>query len=237
MNRYENWLQCPPKDPNRILRTSDIWQRPRKHLNKPNFNLNVSDIEGARPRPEKSNLGNRIVNPLNPQYEWSKINMSKPLNCHAKFMRDTLDISDIWGTKPSKNITYSCKQRDNMNYRDIERSYAGWKGKYRKKKIQKRDKYKFDKLSVSDINNDFTGVNRFKTTRCTNPLQPQYKYNNSKRSGLLKLNNNNNNNNNNNKENINILGNIKGSSSSFMNKYTNRNGNEFNLRTNDILGA
>ena len=114
-----NWLKCPQKDPSRILRTSDIYQRPRKLLNKPNYNLNVSDIEGAQPRPEKSNLGKRKVNPLNPEYKWSKVAVPEP--AATKFSRNSMDVSDIYGAQPSRCITYSCKQRDNMNGRDIER--------------------------------------------------------------------------------------------------------------------
>eukprot|EP01083_Nonionella_stella_P246288 855262_1 len=179
MDQHPNWLKCPPKDPNRILRSDDIWQLPRTYFNKPNFNLNVSDIEGARPRPEKSNLGNRRVNPLNPEYKWSTVDVSKPPT--PKFLRDTLNISDIWGAQPSRCITYSCKQRDNMNYKDIDRSYAGWN----RNQNNRKNPSKYDALNVKDINTDCDGINRLRGNRCTNPLEPHYEYNHSKTSGLL----------------------------------------------------
>ena len=222
-----NWLKCPSKDPNRSLRTSDIWQYPRKYLNKPNYNLSVSDIDGAQPRPQKSNLGIRRVNPLNPNYKWSKTNVISPKP--LKFLRNTLNIDDIWGAKPARCGPYSIKQRDNMNYKDIDKSFAGWNiNQYKRKNYSK-----FNQLNVKDINNDFIGIHRLKGNRCTNPLDPQYQYNQTRKSGLLKSSQSVTTTNKNN--NKNILGSIKGSKPQILNRFTNRD--EFNLRTHDIYGA
>ena len=219
-----NWLKCPPKDPNRLLQTSDIYQRPRKLLNKPNFNLNVSDIEGAQPRPEKSNLGKRKVNPLNPEYKWSTVTVPEPET--AKFQRDSMDVSDIWGAQPSRCITYACKQRNNMNYKDIDRSYAGWNTQ----KYKRTNNAKYDQLNVADINSDHIGLNRLRGNRCTNPLEPQYEYDASQKTGLLTAGSGTNEN-----AKKNILGAVKGSKHRICHKNLNRD--SYNLRTNDIDGA
>lgn len=222
MNGDKNWLKCPPKDPNRMLRTADIWQKPRRYVNKPNYNLDVSDIEGAQPKPEKSNMGIRKVNPLNPEYSWCTSKVIEPLQ--TKFLRNTLNIDDIYGAKPSRTGPYSIKQRDSMNFKDIDKSYSGWnKTQYKRKNYSKHDA-----LNVKDINNNYIGINRLRGNRCTNPLQPEYQYNNSKKSGLLSNNNNDN-------RNINILGFVKGSKPSKLNRFLNKD--EFNLRTEDIVGA
>ena len=224
MDGHTNWLKCPPKDPNRMLRTADIWQYPRKYLNKPHYNLDVSDIEGAQPRPEKSNLGARKVNPLNPEYSWSTTKLIEPPT--TKFLRNTLNIDDIWGAKPARTGPYSIKQRDSMNFKDIDKSYAGWNKNHHKR----RNYTKYDPLNVKDINHDFIGINRFQTrgNRCTNPLQPEYEYNRSRKSGLLSsiLQQS---------QSQNILGFVKGSRPSKLNRFINKD--EFNLRTSDIKGA
>lgn len=226
MDTDQNWMQCPPKDPNRNLRTNDIWQRPRQYLNKPHYNLSVADIEGAQPRPEKSNLGNRRVNPLNPTYSWSKV---EPVPApQPKFLRDTMDISDIWGAQPARCITYSCAQRDSMNFRDIERSYAGWN----RNQYQRKKGHKIDAMNVRDINADHIGMNRMKRgNRCTNPLDPKYEYDHLRKSGLSTLSTDKTPK----EQKRNILGGVKGSKSQILNPYFHRD--EFNLRTNDIEGA
>jgi len=236
MDSNHNWMQCPAKDPNRNLRTDDIWQRPRQYLNKPHYNLSVADIEGAQPRPEKSNLGNRRVNPLNPTYSWSKVEPNPAPQ--PKFLRDAMDISDIWGAQPARCITYSCAQRDSMNFRDIERSYAGWnRNQHRRQKG-----HKIDAMNVRDINADHIGMNRLKRgKRCTNPLDPQYEYDHLRKSGLLQstgaasTGSSTSTNQSVQKPKRNILGGVKGSKSEIMNPFFHRD--EFNLRTNDIEGA
>ena len=194
--------------------------------------MSVADIEGAQPRPEKSNLGNRRVNPLNPTYSWSKV---EPVPApKPKFLRDSMDNSDIWGAQPARCITYSCTQRDSMNFRDIDRSYSGWnRNQYHRKKG-----HKIDALNVHDINSDHIGMNRLKRgKRCTNPLNPQYEYDHSRKSGLRRSAGSKASSTKSTatKPKRNILGGIKGSKSQILNPYFHRD--EFNLRTNDIEGA
>lgn len=225
---HPSLMKCPQRDPNRCFQTSDIWQKTQPLLNKPNFNLDVSDIDGAQPKPQRSFSGNRHVNPLNPKYDWS--HKSVPVCEVPKFIRCSMDNSDIWGARPSRCVTTSCKQRDSLNFRDIEQSFAGWKLTHDKNV----DKQVRNSLDISDINSNQDGISRLRGNRCTNPLQPEYEYDHKRKSGLgneMKSET---------KEKTetnskNIVGHVSGSKSKFFNHFINKP--DFVLRTDDITGA
>jgi hypothetical protein len=90
--------------------------RPRKlhvGLNKPS-NFLVNDIEGAHPA-SRTFHSRRCVNPLSPKYDLpTYVEHPAPVN---KFIRDSLDNSDLEGAQPRKPILY--KTRDNINVSDI----------------------------------------------------------------------------------------------------------------------
>ena len=83
-----------------------------KNVNKPDFIYSNKDIEFSVPRGHHVFQNNRHLNPLNPEYKLPSY--SEPnIEYNQKFIRDTLDISDIEGAQ-TKNY-YKYKFHDNIN--------------------------------------------------------------------------------------------------------------------------
>lgn len=122
--QYPQYIVSPKNTQQKLHTESHEWTKSR--------NLDVSDIEGAQPRPERSHFGHRHVNPLNPVYEWGNHVVITPPP-EPRFLRDNLNISDIDGSKPKPSIYATKQTRDIMNVRDIEGTFAGWNTKHWKK--------------------------------------------------------------------------------------------------------
>jgi len=162
-------LKFPSKNSCFSLTTSDIVFPRQTYYNKPCRNLDVSDIEGARPRPKRS-IGVRLTNPLEPEY----LLPSYSTNTHKppKFVRDSISVADIQGAQPCLTFEAQMKTRDHMDYSDIGKCVGGWKIRNLAKKPTRTRN-----LNVSDINSDYLGLHRFWFgKRQTNPLNPIYEF-------------------------------------------------------------
>ena len=124
-------------------------------LNKPDFILNISDIEKSHPKKIYWN-SKRHVNPLNPVYKLPSYKTIEP-EAPPKFIRDQIDISDIYKAKPNK--LYPMKQRPTKTYDEI-------KGVHPRKPYER--KVIHDSLNCSDI------CYTERKFRNTNPLDPEY---------------------------------------------------------------
>ena len=101
------------------LKTDDIegakpFQRSYQYTNKLSYSNSTTGIEKSAPSSTEF-LTNRITNPLNPEYKLPT-HISKPIT-PPKFIKDTLDISDIKVTT-SKPL-YKKMIRDSLNVSDI----------------------------------------------------------------------------------------------------------------------
>ena len=83
-----------------------------KKVNKPDFIYSNKDIELSVPRGHHVFQNNRHLNPLNPEYKLPSFTEPN-IEYNQKFLRDTLDISDIEGAQ-TKNY-YKYKFHDNIN--------------------------------------------------------------------------------------------------------------------------
>ena len=127
-----------------------------RSLNKPEYNLQTSDIPNASPNAVdfKSNrIGN---NPLAPVYNLPSYE-NKPIT-PPRFIRDHISIDDIDGTKPQ--IFSKWQTRNSADVADI----AGATVK------QNKDLNKPNFMNPKDINY----IELFESTRKTNPLMPEY---------------------------------------------------------------
>ena len=128
-------------------------------LNKPYYNLREDDITGTKPAIIKFKTKREQSNPLNPVY---KLPSFEPIEqIIPKFIRDSIDVHDIHGTKPRTFQQKTLAGRESNNVKDIEGARP--KKDYQRKEI-------ISPLDVRDIN-DFR---MFKTTRLTNPSEPSY---------------------------------------------------------------
>jgi hypothetical protein len=147
------------------LRCDDInekWRDSRfKKLNKPDFQLNVDDITKVK-KSTKSKLFLTQRNPLVPDYKLP--NSYTTEIAPPKFIRDTMDTSDIQGSKPFFKFNHM-NPRVSNNVNDIERA----RPKPFRQPRSRGDKN--DSLRVQDISGK-----QFVSTRQTNPLNPTYKY-------------------------------------------------------------
>lgn len=139
-------------------------------LNKPEYNLYNKDIEKSSPDVNQFK-SKRNTNPLQPKYKLSKLEDYPPEV--PKFIRDSIDVSDIEGASPSK--TNYLKVKDNISERIVENS---------KRKIiydprKNFGKIKYHYLDYSDLNLDV-----FKTKRNTNALDPIYIFKNKEEGKL-----------------------------------------------------
>ncbi|KAJ4461943.1 hypothetical protein PAPYR_1643 [Paratrimastix pyriformis] len=125
-------------------------------VGRPSYALVVDDIDGTRPRKSGFRTG-RCVDPLTPDYPFLKgeVELAPP----APFRRDTLEVSDIPGTKPTK-IWDRPANRNPLDVSDI-RTPPRWKV-YVERKMR-------DPINVADI----TEQKKF-STRKTDPLSPRY---------------------------------------------------------------
>jgi hypothetical protein len=94
----------------------------------PQNNLRLDDIEGASVLIKDKFLHTkRHEDPLQPNY---KLPSYKIMPAHeSKFIKDTLNVDDIDGTRSSVKTVYS--SRDTLKISDIEGSSAGWKPRNR----------------------------------------------------------------------------------------------------------
>ena len=141
-----------------INKVDDIeFAQPKKErlLIKPNFILNVRDIEKAYPK-KANHVSQRHVNPLNPVYKLPSFKMPTPLP-PPKFIRDSMDISDIEKAKPNK--LYPLKMRPAKTYDEIG-------GNHPKKPYERKIFY--DSMNYNDVSKTI------KKFRNTNPLDPEY---------------------------------------------------------------
>jgi hypothetical protein len=123
-------------------------------LNKPSFNLMTEDIDKAKPKLNEF-VTTRVTNPLNPVYKLASFE-TRPVT-PPKFVRDSISVQDIEGTKPE--TTYKFSIRDNISVKDIEGARAK----------PERILTKPDLMNPKDINGE-----AFQTKRFTNPLEPEY---------------------------------------------------------------
>ena len=135
-----------------------------KKVNKPDFIYSNKDIEFSVPRGHHVFQNNRHLNPLNPEYKLPSY--SEPnIEYNQKFIRDTLDISDIEGAQ-TKNY-YKYKFHDNINVFnekvDDEMIYN---------KIKNRKGKNYNYLDYRDVYEKKQFSNRH-----INPLDPVYTLN------------------------------------------------------------
>jgi len=79
--------------------------------------LNCNDIEGAKPQVCKFKSNRKPTNPLCPEYKLSKVKIR--LATPPRFIRDSIGIDDIQGSKPRPIIRKKCL-RNTMDISDIE---------------------------------------------------------------------------------------------------------------------
>ena len=142
-------------------------------LDKPNYNLSNSDIEKSSPKLNQLKT-NRCLNPLEPKYILPKVEDYPPEE--KKFIRNTLDIKDIWGTHPQKFIKW--KTRETFPLDNFGISGSKTKKPYIRKNIGNNIKYHY--IDYSDLTVDI-----FKTKRNTNPLDPIYYVNKNAKNEIL----------------------------------------------------
>ena len=197
-------------------------------LNKPEYNLTNKDIEKSSPQMNYLKT-KRSTNPLEPKYNLPKVEEYPPQI--PKFIRDSIDIKDIYGTKPQKYFKWKPRETFPINNYDIEGSKT--KEAYVRKNL---GSMKYDYIDYSDLTRDI-----FKSKRNTNPLDPIYGF--KKNEEIFKygpieyskphtqypffyqpaLNMK--------------LDDIKGTNIGSKNKINKFNGNNFNLTTQDIKGC
>lgn len=89
--------------------------------------LYIDDIDGARPRvTNRILITKRRVNPLQPEYDLPSFETAKPYE--PKFIRHTMDFSDIEGTQSKPLLR--CAPRDSTNkVDDIVGAQANWRSR------------------------------------------------------------------------------------------------------------
>lgn len=127
-----------------------------RSLNKPEYNLQTNDIPNASPSSVNFKTNRKGHNPLTPEYNLATFSV-KP-STPPRFIRDTIDINDIEGSKPS--IYSKWQTRNSTDISDIPGATAK----------QKKDLVKPDLMNPKDINT----LEVFESKRKTNPLMPEY---------------------------------------------------------------
>ena len=82
-------------------------------LNKPYYYLRNNDIEFTAPKIHKFKTNRSPSNPLDPKYKLASFEPLEPI--YPKFIRDTINVDDIKGTKPKtfqKTLNISRKTND-----------------------------------------------------------------------------------------------------------------------------
>jgi hypothetical protein len=141
-------------------------------LNKPEYNLSNKDIEKSSPNAVQFKTL-RKVNPLQPKYNLSKLEDYPPEI--PRFIRDSIDISDIPGANPKKQNFIKIKENLSEKLNNIEGSKP--RIPYYRKNI---GKIKYHYLDYSDLNSYI-----FKTKRNTNALDPIYIFKNKTNDGTI----------------------------------------------------
>ena len=153
--------------PDFLLKNDDIERTTSKilhiKLDKPENNLNNSDIALSSPQCVKFKTTRQPFNPLEPKYILPNVEKIEPPV--PKFIRDNINIDDIQGSFPKKY--YKWDTRRNYFSEDIDGSSP---------KKQKYRTTKYNNIDYNDVTQD-----KFKTKRCVNPLDPVYevKYKNN----------------------------------------------------------
>ena len=129
-NRYTNKPQFLNSE------ISGATSKPLTHArNVEDKQLFLDDIEGTRHSiKDRMMRTKRHVNPLIPDYDLPQFHVTSVPE--SKFNRDTMNISDIEGTKPRPAKTNLFKVRDTMNTSDIVGSQAGWKPLHRRARLE-----------------------------------------------------------------------------------------------------
>eukprot|EP00802_Teleaulax_amphioxeia_P007818 Tamp_07826.p1 GENE.Tamp_07826~~Tamp_07826.p1 ORF type:complete len:502 (-),score=87.61 Tamp_07826:842-2347(-) len=157
----ERYTNKPPKD-------EVPGSKPKLNVltwNRPVMNLTTKDIPGNGPAYSHFlATSTRRSDPLAPTY--SLPGFSRSITPEPKFLRNTLDWSDVKGTRPKD--FYVKKARDPISCSDIEGSAVGTTPRS-KSKNQYSKRRPATSLDVHDI---VSG--KFVSTRHTNPLDPQY---------------------------------------------------------------
>lgn len=156
-----------------LFTTSDIeGAQPKKlhakMINRPE-SLSTAGVSDAKPR-TKVFRTQRVVDPLNPEYKLPQAKLA-PLE-EPKFLRDTLDVSDLPGARPK---THKARQnvRDQLDISDIPG--ATQETSFLFEKSQKQREILRYSLDVQDIVSK-----RKRTNRVSDPLRPVYFVNNLK---------------------------------------------------------
>ena len=148
-----------------VLKTDDIAKScPKKLFNfieRPYDRFTNDDIRRCRPRAKHFMTNRPPTDPLNPVYDMPSELPLEPYE--PKFIRDSMNVDDIRGTKPRIKIK-DLKKAHPTNYVDdiVE--------KEKNKKFERTTV--LDSLNVEDINNK----TRFRSKRVTNPLAPEYQF-------------------------------------------------------------
>jgi hypothetical protein len=132
--------------------------------NSVDYTLKLDDIEGAMPAGKSHLLAraySKPVDPLMPVYKLPSYEVPKDVT--PAFLRDTLDTSDISGTRAAPLYRYPA--RENYLVNDIEGAKAGWKPRHKRAGVEGTPR---DIMAVADINQQ--GVK--KSNRCSDPLRP-----------------------------------------------------------------
>lgn len=161
----------------KVWKKPDLWNnsdvdgaRPppvHRERNVANNSLRVDDIDGAQAKiRDKMLLTNRHINPMVPEYKLPK--HSAAANVEPKFLRDTLNISDIDKAKPSTPRIFD--MRDPISVQDIVGAQANWRPRHAEARL-KADPY--DIMSIAEVSrNTHRYVDR--TKRSSDPLDPRY---------------------------------------------------------------
>ena len=128
-------------------------------LYKVETNLATGDIEGAQPNVNKFKSTRATNDPLNPNYNLSKVDV-RPVT-PPKFIRDNMQVDDIDKAKPRENAQNKIVTREALKTDDID----GTKSKPRH--VARKTEY-------SAMNYDDVTKKTQKSMRCSNPLDPVY---------------------------------------------------------------
>ena len=132
-------------------------------LNKPEYNLTNKDIEKSYPQMNHLKT-KRCTNPLEPKYNLPKVEEYPPEI--PKFIRNSIDIKDIYGARPQKYFQWKTRETFPINNHGIEGSKT--KETYVRKNL---GSLKYHYIDYGDLTRDI-----FKTKRNTNPLDPIYSF-------------------------------------------------------------
>ena len=152
-----------------------------KYTNKPDYIYKNDDIELSKPQGHHVFQNNRHVNPLNPVYQLPSCDNNNYSDDESKkFIRDTLNIKDIEGTKPRKDyyetILEKNKNNNNIIPRDNINKFNDNKDndiliEHKKNFHNNRNKL-YNSLDYRDVYKKTFDINTYDSKR--NPLDPTY---------------------------------------------------------------